>query len=136
MVKTAAWRALPPPAERNTLLTTARQQLIEQLVWPDQIQLLPGTVTDQATDFRLDQMPGRYAKVTGINDGAVLSGQIRLMVGRHLFLDTQDGPLLADMRRFAGWRIHPAGTAAKPAGLSMAVQSPPRERHDHHPSLF
>ncbi len=39
-------------------------------------------ITDQAGDFGLDCGPvGAYQEVTGISDGALLAGQVRLVIG-------------------------------------------------------
>ena len=124
--KTAAWQSLPPPAERAALLSAARAQLISGVPWPRQARLLPGQITDQAADFGLaGQPPWTWREVTGISDGAVLSGQVRLTAGRHLLLDSATGPLLCDMRRAAGWTIRPCpGSAPAPAGLTLASRSP------------
>jgi glycosyltransferase involved in cell wall biosynthesis len=62
-----------------------RDRVTNGVPWPEQVRVLPGEVTDQAADFGLDaQPPGRWREVTGISDGAVLAGQVRLTAGRHL----------------------------------------------------
>lgn len=133
--KATAWWHLPPLGERTAQLTAARDRLAGHLTWPDRARLLPCTPTDQAADFGLDQlMPGAYTQVTGLEDRAVLSGQILLVIGRHLLLDTGIGPLLADMRHATGWVIRPASPAAAPAGLSLIMRTHPAD--DRQPSLF
>ena len=136
--KTSAWQSLPPPAERAALLSAARAQLISGAPWPGQARLLPGQITDQAADFGLSgQPPGTWREVTGISDGAVLSGQVRLTAGRHLLLDSATGPLLCDMRRAAGWTIRPCpGSAPAPAGLTLASRSPTGGHDDSQQPLF
>jgi hypothetical protein len=97
----------------------------------------PCTITDQATDFGLDQAtPGDYAEVTAISDHAVLSGQVRLTIGRSLLIDTPAGPVLLDMRKAAGWTIRHARPGTPAAGLSLTTRQAPRESHDVQPSLF
>jgi hypothetical protein len=135
--KITAWWQLPPPAERAAQLTAARDRIAGQLTWPGRVQPLPCTPADQAADFGLDQLtPGAYTEVTGLSDRAVLSGQILLVIGRHLLLHTSTGPLLADMRHAAGWAIQPTSTPATPSGLSLTARTPPRAPDEHQPSLF
>jgi hypothetical protein len=135
--KATAWWNLPPPAERAALLADARDHLIKRVTWPGRAQLVPCTVTDQAADFGLDRVrPGAYTEVTGIHDNATISGEILLVIGRHLLLQTAIGLVMADMRRAAGWAIRAADIVAKPSGLSTVFRSPPREPDDLQASLF
>jgi Protein of unknown function (DUF2797) len=138
--KTAAWHSLPPPPDRAELLAAARDHLTSHVPWPEQVRLLPGTITDQAQDFGLaDGAPGGWQEVTGISDGAVLAGRVRLVIGRHLLLDTGAGPLLCDMRRMAGRVIRPVpGTAPTPApaGLALAARPAPGGHDDGQQPLF
>jgi hypothetical protein len=122
--KAAAWQALPPPAERAAQVTAARERVTAGARWPGQVRPLPDVITDQAGDFGLDRgAVGAYQEVTGFSDGAFLAGQVRLVIGRDLLLDTPAGPLLADMRRASGWAIRP-GTEATglPAGLTLTAR--------------
>jgi hypothetical protein len=136
--KTAAWQHLPDAGERSRLLTAARDHVTGSVPWPARVRLLPGGVTDQAADFGLASgPPGPYQEVTGISDGAVVSGRVRLAIGRHLLLDTGAGPLLCDMRRAAGWAIRPVpGTAPAPAGLVLASAPPHGGYDDGQQTLF
>jgi hypothetical protein len=136
--KIAAWHALPPPRERATLLTAARDHLTGHIPWPEQIRLLPGGITDQAQDFGLAEWtPGAWQEITGISDGAVLAGQVRLVIGRHLLLDNPAGPLLCDMRRAAGRPIRPIpGSEPAPAGLVLADSTTPGGNDDGQQALF
>jgi hypothetical protein len=133
--KTTAWWRLPPPGERAAQLTTAYDRLTAQITWPERTRLMPCTPTDQAADFGLDQLtPGRYTEVTALADPAVLSGQILLVIGRHLLLDTTAGPLLVDMRLAVGWAIQPTPVPAPPSGLTLSPRTPSAD--DRQPSLF
>jgi hypothetical protein len=136
--KTTAWHRLPLPGDRAELLAAARDHLTSHVRWPEQVRLLPGTITDQAQDFGLaDEAPGGWQEVTGIGDRAVLAGQVRLVIGRHLLLDTSAGPLLCDMRRMAGRVFRPVpGTAPAPAGLALAARPAPGGHDDGQQSLF
>jgi hypothetical protein len=136
--KAAAWQQLPPPGERAALLTAARDQVTSRVPWPGRVRLVAAGITDQAGDFGLDGgPPGPYQEVTGISDGAVLAGRVRLAAGRHLLLDTPAGPLLCDMRRAAGWAIRSLpGTAPAPAGLALAGRSAPGGHDDVQQPLF
>ena len=94
-------------------------------------------MTDQACDFGLDLFtPAAYDEMTGVSDGAVLSGQTRVVAGCHLLMETADGLLLADMRRASGWTFRTGDPAARPAGLSLVSRTPPREHHDQTATLF
>jgi hypothetical protein len=135
--KAAAWPALPPPAERAAQVAAARKQVTSGARWPGPVRHLPEEITDQAGDFGLDREPvGTYQEVTGISDGALLSGQVRLIIGRDLLLDTPAGPLLADMRRAAGWAIRPADATASPAGLTLTIRPAPGAPDDRQQTLF
>jgi hypothetical protein len=138
VVKAAAWHALPPPAERAAQVTAARKQVTESARWPGPVRPLPEAITDQADDFGLDQEDvGAYQEVTGFSDGALLAGQVRLVIGRDLLLDTPAGPLLADMRRAAGWAIRPsADAAAPPAGLILTARPTTGASDDSQQTLF
>jgi hypothetical protein len=136
--KTAAWQALPPPAERAAQVAAAREQVTAGGRWPGPVRPLPDAVTDQAGDFGLDRAPvGAYREVTGISHGALLAGQVRLVIGRDLLLDTPAGPLLADMRRVSGWAIRPGPDAtARPAGLTLAPRPTAGAPNDLQQTLF
>jgi hypothetical protein len=135
--KVTAWWTLPPADERAALLAAAYAKILTAVPWPGRVQLQPCSVTDQARDFGLDLFtPAAYGEVTGLSDRAVLAGQIRLVVGRHLLLETAGGMLLADMRRAAGWTFRAEGSATQPAGLSLLSRTPPREHHDQTAPLF
>jgi hypothetical protein len=131
--KAAAWLSLPSPGERASLLAAARDQVASRVPWPDQVRLLPGDIIDQAMDFGLgNPLSTRWQEVTGTSGGAVLSGRVRVVIGRRLLLDTPAGPLLCDMRRAAGWAIRPApaSTASAPAGLALAAGPAPGGHDD------
>jgi hypothetical protein len=136
--KAAAWQVLPPPAERAARVAAARKQVTAGARWPGPVRPLPDAVTDQAGDFGLDrETVGTYREVTGISDGAVLSGRVRLVIGRDLLLDTPAGPLLVDMRRACGWAIRPAGDAAAlPAGLTLTARPTSGASDDRQQTLF
>ena len=137
--KAAAWQALPPPAERAAQVAAARKQIIAGGArWPGPVQHLPDAITDQADDFGLDRWAvGTYQEVTGISDSSFLAGQVRLVIGRELLLDTPAGPLLMDMRRSAGWAIRPGTEApAPPAGLTLTARPTAGAPDDSQQTLF
>jgi hypothetical protein len=135
--KAVAWQALPAPAERAAQVAAARKQVTEGARWPGPVRPLPDDITDQAADFGLDrEAVGAYREVTGISDGAVLAGQVRLVIGRDLLLDTPAGPLLADMRRASGWAIRPGADAALPAGLTLTARPTAGVPDDTQQTLF
>lgn len=136
--KAAAWQSLPPPAERAAQVAAARQQVTKFVTWPGRVRPLPEAITDQAGDFGLDrETVGTYQEVTGIGDGAFLTGRVRLVIGRDLLLDTPAGPLLVDMRRVSGWAIRPGtDAAAPPAGLTLTARPVAGAPDDRQPTLF
>jgi hypothetical protein len=136
--KAAAWQALPPPAERAAQVAAARKQVTAGARWPGLVRPLPEAITDQAGDFGLDRRAaGTYREVTGISDGALLTGQVRLVIGRDLLLETPAGPLLVDMRRGAGWAIRPGTEAtALSAGLTLTARPTAGAPDDSQQPLF
>jgi Protein of unknown function (DUF2797) len=134
--KTRAWWDLLGGAERARELTAARQVITGYLAGHDGVDLLPCLVADQASDFGLDQPPpGAYQEVTGIADGAGLAGEIRLMPGRHLLFGTASGPLLADMRRIAGWTLEACAPDTTSA-IETITRTRPQDHHDDQQALF
>jgi hypothetical protein len=125
-IKTDAWWSLPPKAERIRHVTAACRAIANELTWPDGVRpsLSSCAVTDQTASYGLHQPPpDPYAELTGIRDGAQLSGEIRLIVGQQLLIDTACGPLLIDIHRIAGW-ILTAPTTTETA----AIDTTPRTR--------
>lgn len=128
--KAAAWRVLPPPGERAELLASARDKAVGAVPWSDRVLLRSGGIVDQARDFGLDgPVRDRWNEVTGISDGAILSGRVIAVIGHRLLLATPAGPLLCDMRRVAGWAIRPLASAStkppQPSGLRLTVGPAP-----------
>lgn len=134
--KATAWWQLPPAPERARQMRSAQQHITAQMTWPSGLELLPDTVTDQAGDFGLDEaVPSTYREVTGLGSEPELAGTIRFIVGRRMLLDTASGPLLADMRRLAGWTIT-ASAAHTAEGLGTVTRTQPEDRHDRQDTLF
>lgn len=134
--KAAAWWQLPPAPERAHQIGSARQHITAQMTWPSGIELLPPAVADQASDFGLvEPAPDSYREITTVGNEAQLAGNVRFIVGRLLLLDTSIGPLLADMRRFAGWAFR-ASAAHTGNGLGTITRIRPGDRHDRQDTLF
>jgi hypothetical protein len=135
-VTAAAWWDLPPAAERARSLAAVRQSTAAQMTWPPGATPVPRDVTDQAGDFGLDRPPpATYGEVTGIADDAKIAGEIRLIVGRRLLIDTVSGPLLIDMRRIAGFAIT-AHAVGPPDGIQTVTRIRPRDPDDRQATLF
>lgn len=134
--KATAWWQLPPAPERARQMRSARQYVTAQMTWPSGLEFLADTVTDQAGDFGLDEpVPESYQEVISLGSEPELAGTIRFIVGRRVLLDTASGPLLADMRRFAGWTI--TASAARAAdGLGTVTRTQLEDRHDRRDTLF
>jgi hypothetical protein len=127
--KILAWWNLPDVTERARELTAARDTVTAHPAWPGELAQQPGAVTDQARDYGLGHPPpDAYQEITGLPGGATLAGNIRLIIGRHLLLDTAIGPLLADMRRVAGWTL---STRAARTAIQAATVTRIRPQHDH-----
>lgn len=171
--KAGAWWTLPPAAERAEQLTdayTAIRAAIDDALssgaragWPSEAAVTECRIVDQVDDFGLLRPPpASYGELAAVKDGAVLAGRITAAIGRSVFLDTAAGPLLADMRRIAGWQFTPDLTPdltrnqhhrpestsdsdvspdppadlPEPNLLDMTVRHLPRGDHDNQEHLF
>jgi len=135
--KAAAWLTLPLPDDRAQALAAGRDTVTRAISWPGGIQRRRGIPVDQARDFGLGTpLRERWQEVAAVSDGAVLSGTIRAAVGRHTLLDTDNGLLLCDMRRVAGWTIYPAPEGMAPSGLTLAAGPDPGGADAHLQQAF
>lgn len=155
--KAGAWWTLPPQTERAAHLTDAYTAIHDAVNgddrWPAQAEMTQCRIVDQAADFGLHQPPPTtYSELAAVQDGATLAGRITAIIGRSVFLDTASGPLLADMRRLAGWQFTPAdrphrafdpdaspdqpADLPEPEGLDIIARHLPRGDHDNQEHLF
>lgn len=162
--KAGAWWNLPPQTERASHLTNAYTAIRDAVNgddrWPAQAAPTECRIIDQAADFGLRQPPPpTYSELAAVKDGATLAGRLTAIIGRSLFLDTATGPLLADMRRIAGWQFtlipaegrphRPLARDAspdaspdlpadlpEPDGLDTTTRHLPRGDHDNQEHLF
>jgi uncharacterized protein DUF2797 len=139
--KANAWWTLPDAAKRAEHLAAIHTAIVSRMSWPERTIPAGCQIVDQAADFALTRPPpASYAELTAAAHGSVLAGQITAIIGRRLLLDTPTGPLLADMRRIAGWQLVPtapdSGHLAKPTGLAMVLRDRPRADHDNQDPLF
>jgi Protein of unknown function (DUF2797) len=134
--KASAWPNLPGAYDRAAALTTAQARIREQLTWPAGTTLAAEPVIDQAADFGLDRpVPDTWDEVTAIASGARVAGKLAAIVGRHILLDAEPGPLLLDMRRVAGWALARSADTAG-AGLTTIPRTRPQEARDDQRTLF
>ncbi|MCX4744394.1 DUF2797 domain-containing protein [Kitasatospora sp. NBC_01287] len=130
--KVKHWWELPaaPAAERE--LAAARTRALE-LLGGHPLDLYPDhPVLDHRPLFELTTgAPPAYREVTALTEGAVLGGELRAPIGRHLFVDTpaHPHPLLLDTRRLAGWTLA-AGGDAPCEGLHLADHRRPAPAGD------
>jgi hypothetical protein len=117
----------------------ARAAIAADLTCPASALRPDGPVIDQAAAFGLGQdVPGSWAEVTAITNGACLAGEVILIAGRQLLLSTRHGHVLVDMRRVAGWPFTPATGDGGPVGggLTTVTQTRPRDPDGTQSALF
>ena len=134
--KANAWWRLPEHADRIRHVTDARAAILAKTPLPPDVTQTDSEIIDQATDFGLTQpVPDAYAEIRAVSDSAVLAGTVLAIIGRCLLLDSTGGPLLADMRRIAGWQLTSTSTET-PAGLDLIQRDRPRDDHEDQQPLF
>jgi hypothetical protein len=135
--KIPRWWALPPAADRRTAVEEACHRIHAQVSWPPGVQPLGCQVHDQVTMFGLDRpLPPSYRPVTGVLPGRALDGRIIAVAGRHLLLDTDAGPVLADTRLLSGWGTPESiDGSIRHVHLGPVVRTHPGVGHDQ-PALF
>ncbi|MFG1707429.1 DUF2797 domain-containing protein [Nonomuraea sp. M3C6] len=136
--KADAWWSLPDAAGRAEHVAKAHAAITAATDWPDTLEVTGCRVHDLAAAYGLDQepLPSTFQELTGVDDEAALAGRIRAVVGRRLLLDTFAGPLLADMRRVAGYPFAAAGEQTRPTGLQSTPRTRPRDPHENDQPLF
>jgi hypothetical protein len=127
--KRAALTVLPPPEERAAGLCTlyASVEAIRDRL-PDSLRPRPLEVVDHAAVFGLDPAPPAPAgEITAFEPGGAVSGQVRVVAGHDLLVDTCAGKtLLLDARLTCGWGFQRAASGSPTRVRTAAWRSPPR----------
>ena len=86
-----------------------------------------GPLVDNTAFFGLgDGAPATYHEVEALQDSGSLAGEVRSVIGKHLFLAVDDGaPLLLDTRLLAGRHTDPAAEGAGAAGVRTVERRRP-----------
>jgi hypothetical protein len=127
--KVSAWWRLGAADDRAAQLTSAYEELLGSVEWPDGLVRERCQVQDLAGLFGLtDPVPVPQHEITALDDGTVLAGSVVCIAGRDAVLATTGGPLLLDLRLLAGWILTPADGHC--GGIQLAPFTPVRSRHD------
>ncbi|NUP51754.1 MAG: DUF2797 domain-containing protein [Catenulispora sp.] len=125
--KVEAWWGLPETAGLNSALAEARGKALRILA-EHTIEAIPdGPITDNTEFFGLgDGAPATYREVEALDEDGTLAGEVRAVIGKHIFVAVGDGaPLLLDSRLLAGRHTAAAGEDAAVAGVRTAERRRP-----------
>ena len=128
--KTELWWRLDPLRGR-ALLRDAATAVIDSVPAPPGVAWTPVNIVEHFGLFGLDgDLPPVARRLESVAAGSVLSGRIIVAAGGTVLLDTADGPVIAELKRLAGWEL--AGTDAPRTGLRLG----PARRLAADPTLF
>jgi hypothetical protein len=102
--KVEAWWGLPQTDGLRSALTEGRTKALRMLADHTLDAFPDGPLVDNTDFFGLgDGAPATYREVEGLDDDGSLTGEVRAVIGKHVFLTVADGtPLLLDTRLLAG----------------------------------
>lgn len=121
--KVAAWWQVPATEERATDLAARHRVATEAVRTVPGIEVLEFQAADLTPLFGLErELPSRYELVTMVRPGAVLSGEVSHVIGRHLVLGSSP-TVVADSRLLEGWTLR---RTMQPAG-GLEVETWSRE---------
>jgi hypothetical protein len=125
--KVEAWWALPETEGLRTALTEGRTRALRILAEHSVEPIPDGPIIDNTALFGLGEgAPAAYHEVEALDDSGTLAGEVRAVIGKHLFLAAADGPLLLlDSRLLAGRHTVAAGEGATVAGVRTAERRRP-----------
>ncbi|GAA1966847.1 DUF2797 domain-containing protein [Catenulispora subtropica] len=125
--KVEAWWGLPETEGLRSALTEARTKALRILADHTLEPLPAGPIVDNTAFFGLhDGAPATYHEVEALDDSGTLAGEVRAVIGKHLFVTVGDGaPLLLDTRLLAGRHTIAAGEGAATAGVRTAERRRP-----------
>lgn len=144
--KIEAWWGLPETEGLRSALSRGRTQALRMLA-DHSLDLVPdGPLVDNTAFFGLgDGAPATYHEVEGLDDAGSLAGEVRAVIGKHVFLTLGAGaPLLLDTRLLAGRHTGPvteaspgvAATAGAPGAIGVRTTERRRPLMYDTPTLF
>ncbi|WP_344672294.1 DUF2797 domain-containing protein [Catenulispora yoronensis] len=125
--KVEAWWALPETDGLRSALTEARTRALRILADHSIDPIPDGPIIDNTAFFGLaDGAPATYHEVEALEESGTLAGEVRAVIGKHVFVSVADGaPLLLDTRLLAGRTTAVAGEDAVVAGVRTAERRRP-----------
>ncbi|MEY9854448.1 hypothetical protein ABH935_000045 [Catenulispora sp. GAS73] len=116
--KVEAWWGLPETEGLRSALSEGRTKALRMLADHTLDAFPDGPLVDNTTFFGLgDGAPATYREVEALDDSGSLAGEVRAVIGKHLFLAVDGGtPLLLDTRLLAGRHTVPIADEAAGAG--------------------
>ena len=123
--KVEAWWGLPESDGLRSTLTQARIKAL-RLLADHRLDAIPdGPLVDNTDFFGLgDGAPATYHEVEALDASGSLSGEVRSVIGKHVFVTVEDGAqVLLDTRLLAGRHTAVAG-----AGGMVGVRTAERRR--------
>jgi len=104
--KVEAWWGLPETEMLRSALTQGRGKALRMLADHALDTFPDGPLVDNTDFFGLsDGAPATYHEVEALDDSGTLVGEVRAVIGKHVFVETDgDVPLLLDTRLLAGRR--------------------------------
>ncbi|MEY9906107.1 hypothetical protein ABIA35_002324 [Catenulispora sp. MAP12-49] len=125
--KVEAWWGLPETEGLRSALTEGRIKALRMLADHTLDTFPDGSLVDNTAFFGLgDGAPAAYREVEALEDSGSLAGEVRSVIGKHLFLATEGGgaPLLLDTRLLAGRHTVPMAGANAAADAAGAGSGP------------
>jgi hypothetical protein len=115
--KVEAWWALPEPDGLHSALTEGRGKALRILADHTLDTLPDGPLVDNTDFFGLSAgAPATYHEVEALEPTGSLVGEIRAVIGKHVFMEVADGaPLLLDTQLLAGRHAVPVAEGAEGA---------------------
>lgn len=125
--KVEAWWGLPETEGLRSALTEGRTRALRMLADHTLDAFPDGPLVDNTAFFGLgDGAPATYREVEALEDSGSLAGEVRSVVGKHLFLAVDGGaPLLLDTRLLAGRHTVPVAEEGGASGVRTVERRRP-----------
>ena len=125
--KVEAWWGLPEAEGLRSALSEGRAKALRMLADHTLDAFPDGPLVDNTTFFGLGGgAPASYHEVEALDDSGSLAGEVRSVIGKHLFLTVEgSSPLLLDTRLLAGRHTVPTSDAPGAVGVRTAERRRP-----------